>query len=175
MESCGSKLQTYDLAATTIAKAICGTIPQITSSDCGVLVPLTEELASHIVEMYNNTDWDGLTYDSVSIPEDIFTGEMDVEAWNKHIGEHILISYFGSPWSDIMDASAFVRGITIDFSDHLLELAADYMDDLCSNDTMFRDLVDNLILGIQAKLADGIPEKALRRILELEFGSRKSQ
>jgi hypothetical protein len=49
------------------------------------------------------------------------------------------------------------------------------MDDLCSNDTMFRDLVDNLILGIQAKLADGIPEKALRRILELEFGSRKSQ
>ena len=164
--------EVVNLTASLLGNVICHTAPSWAYPDSNSIVLLTEELVDHIEKMYNNTDWDSVDYASINLPDDIFAGDMDVDAFREYIGEHIVISRFGESWDDILDYSVFVPGVTIDFPDRMIDMAVDDMDYLRNNETFLWYVLENALLAIRAKLADGIPEKDLKRLLEREFGVR---
>lgn len=102
---------------------------------CYVL--LTRELADRLIYIYYNTDWDKIEsegyYDSYSLPEDIFTGEINKEALYGHVGEYIYLSEYGDPWTDVMTAESFPQGIVLEFIDDALNLFIDSLDDLLNS------------------------------------------
>lgn len=131
---------------------------------------LTEELADHVVQMYNNTDWDNIDLDDIELDEDIFTGEMDVEKWKSRVGEHILVSCYGDPWPKIEQATSFEPGVRIDFSDRLMKYSVDLLSDLrLSEEVDISQSYRSLSRAICAMLMDGTPESLIKRLFHAEL------
>lgn len=149
---------TIELIATTLYRDLYLDTPD---DDCFVL--LTRELAEHIVQMYNATDWDRLEDESIFLPERIFTGEVDEEEWYGYVGRHVIISLYGDPWHDISSAPAFVPGAKIELPEDLMETAATDIHHFRNNETEM-DSICTLDLAIRGLMKDGLSESIIRKL-----------
>lgn len=141
----------------------------------GTIIRLNDELADHIIQMYNDTNWGEIDEDliNINLPEFTSTGDLDVEAFRKHIGQHIIISLYGEPWPGIIDAPVFILGAGIDFPNRLLDLVGDIMWSLRDNNDLC-DVVYYLGLAALAMKADNVPDTLLQKTIKdnLEIGHR---
>lgn len=142
----------------------------IYDKDCYVL--LTEELAEHVIQMYNDTDWDDDENSEIDLPEDIFTGDMDEEKWKSYIGQHIIVTRYGEPWTDIQEAPTFVPGVRIGFSEDLMMLGADILHDIIDSENVSWCL-NSLSAAINAMLLDSVPEQVIKKMFRAEYIARK--
>ena len=131
-------------------------------------VLLTEELAKHIVQMYNDTDWMSIGAKDVNIPDDIFTGEMDEEKWMRYVGKHILVSRDGDPWPTIREATTFEPGVRIELPEDLMQNAASYLYEVCDNDDLSNCLI-YLSSAIYIMLKDGLTDNIIKALLTIEY------
>lgn len=159
------------LASELMREAILSELSKYTyDKDCYVL--LTEELAEHVIQMYNDTDWDDDENSEIDLPEDIFTGDMDEEKWKSYIGQHIIVTRYSEPWTDIQEAPAFVPGVRIDFSEELLCSGVNILLDLIDDETLSW-CFDCLSAAIEAMLLDGVPEHVIKKLFKAEYSAKK--
>lgn len=97
----------------------------------GCYVYFTKELADHLANIYEKTDWDRFDINDVNylveLPEDIFGETIDMDKLYSHIGECVYLTVFGDPWEDVFSATAIPNGIQLDFMSRSLELALDIL------------------------------------------------
>ena len=169
METTDNLLALRKLVEDRLGSAIVHKTGFLKYDEPGIIVRLTDELADHIIQMYYATDWIELMDDAcICLPENSSTGELDEDAFKAQIGRHIIISLYGDPWTDILEAPAFVKGARIDFSDRLLGVAADTLYTMnCNGD--FDDIVEYLSLAVLAMSADGVPNTYLSQIVRAEL------
>lgn len=91
-----------------------------------VCVQFTEEVAKHLLEMYNATDWEVVP--DLNLPED-WCGELTFEDIEEHIGEWISVNGFDSE-DDLMSSGHFHDCTGFRYLDECLSNAAAWADEL---------------------------------------------
>lgn len=129
----------------------------------GCQVKLTQELADHLINMYNNTDWNQFEdYCDIDIPEEIFTGEVDSDELYKHIGEYVHLSIYGDPWPGVFEATSFINGVTLDFYDHGMQMSLATMYDQFKSNYQI-DFISELTKSVGLMLESGMTEKDIEK------------
>ncbi len=136
-------------------------------TDC--LVILTDELANHIIQMYYNTNWDAPGSKEIDLPDDIFSGEMDEDAWKSYVGKHIILARDGEPWEEVLDEPAFLPGAYIDFPDNRLTCSAQVLHNLLFDSISLYSLFNELVTAIKGLSDDGMSENEIRSMFEHEY------
>lgn len=97
--------------------------------DDSYYVVLTREMADHLADMYYKTDWDMEDVDTINLPEDIFTGDLDRKKLDAHIGEYIRMNQACDPIDNIFSLETFPPYFSLYFENDFLESFTDDCED----------------------------------------------
>ena len=151
----------YDSIAGSVLASIIQKYSSV--SDESFFVVLTPELADHLANMYANTKWDDLEdFNSIYLPEDIFSGDLDRNKLDSHVGEHIRIALAGEPIEDIFSLDSFPPYFTLRYESELLENFTDEcMDFFGGTYESGYIILDSMMDYIRLALKNGKNEKQI--------------